>query len=87
LLEPRIPFRVLESWIFQGGDNGKGTFAVAFGRADSGDHFVMAVVRPLISGDRRYRASIRLRRQRSLIFEGNIAERHSAIVMRHGLFS
>jgi hypothetical protein len=37
---------------FQGGDNGKRNFALAFGRAYSSDHSVVVVLRSLISGDR-----------------------------------
>src|ERR1700739_4339223 len=45
-----LPQAFLNRSRFQGGDNGTRNFALAFRRAYSGDHFVVVVLRPLISG-------------------------------------
>jgi hypothetical protein len=50
-LEQQSLSRVLESiWRIHGGDNGTRNFALAVGRADSGDYPVVVVLRPLKPG-------------------------------------
>jgi hypothetical protein len=47
---PGLLLRVFPSIEKIGGDHGTRNFALAAGRADTGDHFVVAVLRPLIAG-------------------------------------
>jgi len=46
--EPDLPFCVLNPSGFEGGGNGTRTFALAGWCAHSGDHSVVALLRPLI---------------------------------------
>jgi hypothetical protein len=43
----RVPWRFLFDWKIRGEDHGTRNFALAAGRADTGDHSVVAVLRPL----------------------------------------